>query len=72
MRAPPGAAAYGIAVIGAMVIDTMLLGSIARRVWRWPAAAAFAMLLFLLTIDVTFLTANGVKVAQGGFVPLLR
>jgi KUP system potassium uptake protein len=65
------AAAYGIAVIGAMVIDTMLLGSIARRVWRWPAAAAFAMLLFLLTIDVTFLTANGVKVAQGGFVPLL-
>jgi KUP system potassium uptake protein len=65
------AAAYGIAVIGAMVIDTMLLGSIARRVWRWPAAAAFAMLHFLLTIDVTFLAANAVKVAQGGFVPLL-
>jgi KUP system potassium uptake protein len=65
------AAAYGIAVIGAMVIDTMLLGSVARRVWRWPGAAAFAMLLFFLAIDVTFLSANGVKVAQGGFVPLL-
>jgi KUP system potassium uptake protein len=65
------ASAYGIAVIGAMVIDTMLLGAVARRVWRWPAAAAFALLLFLLTVDVTFLMANAVKVVQGGFVPLL-
>jgi KUP system potassium uptake protein len=65
------AAAYGIAVIGAMTIDTLLLGAVARRVWRWPAALAFALLLFLLMVDLTFLSANAPKVLEGGFVPLI-
>ena len=65
------AAAYGIAVIGAMAIDTALLGAVARRVWGWPAAAAFALLLFFFAIDLTFLAANSLKILQGGFVPLV-
>jgi KUP system potassium uptake protein len=65
------ASAYGIAVIGAMIIDTTLLGAVARRVWRWPTALGFALLLFFLAIDVTFFAANSFKVLQGGFVPLL-
>ncbi len=65
------AAAYGIAVIGAMAIDTALLGAVARRVWRWPAAAALVLLLFFLAIDITYLMANTLKIVEGGFVPLL-
>jgi KUP system potassium uptake protein len=65
------AAAYGIAVIGAMAIDTALLSAVARRVWQWPTAMAFALLLFFLMIDVTYLAANALKIVQGGFVPLL-
>ena len=45
------AAAYGIAVIGAMAIDTALLSAVARRVWQWPTAMAFALLLFFLMIS---------------------
>ncbi len=65
------AAAYGIAVIGAMSIDSALLGAVAVRVWRWPMAAALLLPIFFLAIDFTYLAANGLKVLEGGFAPLL-
>jgi KUP system potassium uptake protein len=65
------AAAYGIAVIGAMAIDTAMLTAVARRVWNWPAAATIILFLFFFVIDITYLSANTLKIIQGGFVPLL-
>jgi len=65
------AAAYGIAVTGTMMITAILLHVIALERWRWPKPAVYAMTTVFLTVDFTFFGANLLKVAQGGWVPLL-
>ena len=65
------AAAYGIAVIGTMVCTSFLLFTVARRNWKWPAFAAWALLLFFLSFDLPFLAANLVKFSSGGWIPLV-
>ena len=65
------AAAYGIAVTGTMVITTLLLFVVERKVWGWSLAGALAFSGFFLTIDMAFFGANIVKVAHGGWFPLL-
>jgi KUP system potassium uptake protein len=64
------AAAYGIAVTGTMVITVLLLFIIARRHWRLPLVAAAALVAPFLAIDVTFLSANSLKFAEGGWFPV--
>jgi KUP system potassium uptake protein len=65
------AAAYGIAVTGDMVITATLLFIVAWKFWQWhPAVAALVIVPFLL-IDLIFLSANALKVFQGGWFPLL-
>src|SRR4030095_12955965 len=44
---------------------------VARRRWRWPAAAALPIAAFFITIDLAFLGANRLKLAHGGCFPLL-
>jgi len=63
--------AYGIAVTLAMLIDSVLIFVVMRRIWRWgrPVAAAIAMPLF--AIDFLFLASNSLKVPEGGWFPLL-
>jgi KUP system potassium uptake protein len=65
------AAAYGIAVTGTMVVTTILFAVVARGRWRWPVWKVLALTASFLAIDVAFLGANVVKVAAGGWVPLL-
>ncbi len=64
------AAAYGIAVTLTMVVTAVLLHAVALERWKWPAPAVFALTALFLTIDVTFLGANVLKIAQGGWLPL--
>jgi KUP system potassium uptake protein len=65
------AAAYGIAVTGDMVITATLLFIVAWRVWGWsPVVAALVVAPFLL-IDLIFLSANALKVFEGGWFPLM-
>ncbi len=65
------AGAYGIAVTGTMVVTAMLAFIVIWRVWHWhPVAAAVLVLPFLL-IDLTFLSANLLKIVSGGWFPLL-
>ncbi len=64
------AAAYGIAVSGTMVVTTILAMFVVRNRWKWSYPATYAVLLPLLAIDVSFLGANSLKVADGGWVPL--
>ena len=64
------AAAYGIAVTGTMAISTVLFATIARLRWRWTALRALALAGGFLIIDLSFFSANLIKIAQGGWVPL--
>ena len=65
------ATAYGISVSMTMLIDTLLLVIVARALWpkarRWvlPSCLAF------VAADLAFVVANGAKILQGGWFPLV-
>jgi KUP system potassium uptake protein len=65
------AAAYGIAVSATMLMTTLLLFIAMREIWGWsiPAAACAAGALGI--VDAAFLASNLMKVAEGGWVPLV-
>jgi len=65
------ASAYGIAVTGTMVVTCSMAFIVIWRMWRWPPLAAAALMVPFLVIDLTFLSANLLKVVEGGWVPLL-
>jgi len=65
------ATAYGIAVTGTLLIDSILFLVIARLLWRKPLWTIVAGILGFVTVDLLFLAANVTKVAQGGWFPLL-
>jgi KUP system potassium uptake protein len=65
------AGAYGIAVTLAMLIDSISLFVVMRRLWRWPTVAAVAIALPLVTIDMSFLASNSLKIPEGGWFPIL-
>ncbi|MBI2205569.1 MAG: potassium transporter Kup [Candidatus Rokubacteria bacterium] len=64
-------AAYGIAVTATMAITTALFYVVARHRWHWSFARAGSLAALFLTIELAFLGANVVKVAHGGWVPLV-
>jgi len=65
------ASAYGIAVTGTMVVTTALAFFVYWKVWHWHPLAAAALIVPFITIDFTFLSANLLKIIQGGWVPVL-
>jgi KUP system potassium uptake protein len=65
------AAAYGVAVTSTMVITTILFFVVERSVWRWNLLPAAVLAIFFLIIDLAFFGANIIKVAHGGWFPLL-
>ena len=65
------AAAYGVAITTTMLITTVLFYVVARRRWHWPAAAALPIAAFFIAIDLAFFGANMLKIAHGGWFPLL-
>jgi KUP system potassium uptake protein len=65
------AAAYGIAVSATMVLTTGLLFIAMRDVWGWSLLASAAVAGVFFCIDASFFLANLVKVAHGGYVPMV-
>ncbi len=65
------AAAYGIAVTGAMAIDTVLLTVVLFSLWKWPAWKALPLVAVFFLVDFAYLGANLLKVPDGGYFPLL-
>lgn len=63
-------AAYGIAVTGAMLIDTVLLTVVLFRLWHWNKLWAGLLLGVLYIVDIAYFTANLTKVPDGGWFPL--
>ena len=65
------AAAYGIAVTGAMLIDGVLISVVLFSLWNWPRWKALPLLFIFFTIDILYFGANLLKVPDGGWFPLL-
>jgi KUP system potassium uptake protein len=64
-------AAYGIAVTGTMLITSVLFYLVARIRFRWKAWQAMSLTLLFLVVDLLFFSANVVKLAHGGWVPMV-
>ncbi|SCY56557.1 potassium transporter Kup [Nitrosospira sp. Nsp13] len=65
------ASAYGFAVTATMVIETLLTFFVLRYAWKYSwFLAVFATTIFI-TIDMTFFAATTLKIAQGGWFPLV-
>ena len=62
--------AYGIAVSVTMVTTTVLAALVAWRLWRWNAALVVLGGGLFLCVDLLFLFANSLKIAEGGWLPL--
>src|SRR5689334_7760386 len=63
--------AYGIAVSTTMVADGIMGFVVIWKLWNWRAATAAAVIIPLVTVDVTFFAANLLKLLEGAWVPLL-
>ncbi|HEY5307868.1 MAG TPA: KUP/HAK/KT family potassium transporter, partial [Casimicrobiaceae bacterium] len=64
------AAAYGIAVTGTMAITTILAFVVARSMWGWGIVRSAALFGAFLIVDLGFLSANALKISEGGWFPL--
>ena len=65
------ASAYGIAVTGAMFIDTCLLAVLLLSIWKWNRWFIMPLLALFFIVDTAYFTANLTKVPSGGWVPLV-
>jgi len=64
------ASAYGVAVMGTMLITTLLTFFVIRYDWRYPLLFCVAITSFFAAVDFTFLAAALHKLFEGGWMPL--
>lgn len=65
------AAAYGVAITITMVLTSILFFFLVRDRWDWPVPLALGLAGSFLIIDLSFFGANMLKIAHGGWFPLL-
>ncbi len=64
-------AAYGVAVTGVMLINTLMSYSVITQKWKWPLWAVGLTLVPFGFIDTVFLTSNLLKIPDGAWMPLV-
>ncbi|OYX56072.1 MAG: potassium transporter Kup [Brevundimonas subvibrioides] len=64
-------AAYGVAVTGVMLINTLMAYSVITKKWKWPLWATLGALVPFGFIDSVFLTSNLLKIPDGAWLPLV-
>ena len=65
------ASAYGIAVTGAMFVDTLLAAVVIPRLWKWNVWQTAALVVPLGLVDLTFISSNLLKIPDGAWLPLV-
>jgi len=65
------ASAYGIAVATTMVVDGLLAFIVIWKLWKWRLWQAVVLILPFVVVDVTFFSANFLKLFEGAWAPLL-
>ena len=63
-------AAYGVAVTGTMLVNTLMSFSVVTQKWRWPLWLVLAVLVPIGFVDTVFLTSNLLKIPDGAWMPL--
>ncbi len=64
------ASAYGIAVTGTFLCDCALATVVFRRQFHWRRSLVLGIFGGFFLIDLTFFSANTLKILEGGWVPL--
>ena len=64
------AGAYGVAVTGTMMVDTLLTFFVIYYGWRYPLWLCLGATGFFLVIDVAFFASTLTKINDGGWFPL--
>jgi hypothetical protein len=62
--------AYGVAVVGTMIVTTVLGSFVAMKQWGWPPWTVVTLFGLLLATDCVFMTGNLTKIDHGGWIPL--
>jgi KUP system potassium uptake protein len=65
------AAAYGIAVTGTFLCTAVLAMVVFRRQYHWSRTAAITVFGLFFVVDGVFFAANTLKIADGGWVPVV-
>jgi KUP system potassium uptake protein len=63
--------AYGLAVTGAMMIDTILAAIVARWLWGWSRWLAFGVFGLFFMVDAVYVASNLLKIPTGGWFPIV-
>jgi len=64
------AGAYGIAVTADMAFTSILYFFVVTRTWRWPLFKAAPLVALFLCFDLSFFSANLLKLFDGGWITL--
>ena len=65
------AAAFGIAVSLTMLLTSVLMFLAMREVWGWSLPVGLAVAGLFVVVDLAFVSANMMKVFEGGWFPLV-
>jgi KUP system potassium uptake protein len=65
------AAAFGIAVSMTMLLTSVLMFLAMREIWGWSLPVSVAAAGVFVIVDLSFVSANFMKVLEGGWFPLL-
>ncbi|MEP7031496.1 MAG: potassium transporter Kup, partial [Pseudolabrys sp.] len=65
------ASAYGIAVATTMVVDGLLFFFVSWKLWKWQFWKALAVIVPFVIVDITFFSANFLKLFEGAWAPIL-
>jgi KUP system potassium uptake protein len=64
------AAAFGIAVATTMLLTSILMFLAMREIWGWSLTVSLAVAGIFVVVDLAFVSANMMKVLEGGWFPL--
>ena len=62
--------AYGAAVVGTMLVTTILGSFVALTQWSWSKWSVGSLFGLLMIVDAIFVVGNMTKVPSGGWIPL--
>lgn len=64
------ASIYGLAVSGDMLITSLAMIAVSHYIWKWQLWKSIMVFVPFAIIDFSFLTANSLKLFEGGYVPV--